>query len=80
MPKNGRPHHPAFPSEACATSMPIGMTLGRSSDLQAAYLLRLPSRILSMAGPESDQCLNWSVRSCLPLRGSSGFAPDSLFR
>jgi hypothetical protein len=43
MPKNGRPHHPAFPSEACATSMPIGMTLGRSSDLQAAYLLRLPS-------------------------------------
>ncbi len=45
--------------------------LGRSSDLQATYLLQLPSSWL-------NQCLCRSVRSCLPLRGSSGFSPDSL--
>jgi len=49
----------------------VGMLSGRSSDLQAAYLLQLPS-------PWLDQCLGQSVRSCLPLRGSSGFSPDSL--
>src|ERR1700722_15633802 len=45
--------------------------LGRSSDLQATYLLQLPSSLL-------NQCLCRSVRSCLPLRGSSGFSPNSL--
>jgi hypothetical protein len=49
----------------------VGTLYGRSSDLQAAYLLQLPSSWL-------NQCFNWSVRSCLPLRGSSGFSPDSL--
>ena len=39
------PDHPAFPSEACVLPCPSGTALGRSSDLQAAYLLRLPSRI-----------------------------------
>jgi len=52
--------------------MPISsMLFGRSSDLQATYLLQLPS-------PWLNQCLGRSVRSCLPLRGSSGFSPDSL--
>ena len=49
----------------------MGTLLGRSSDLQASYLLQLPS-------PGLNQCFDWSFRSCLPLRGSSGFPPDSL--
>jgi hypothetical protein len=47
------------------------MFRGRSSDLQAhSYLPDFPGL--------SSQCL-FGVRTCLPLRGSSGFAPDSLF-
>ena len=42
---------------------------GRSSDLQAAYLPSFPTAFRSV--PMVD------VRSCLPLRGSSGFTPDS---
>ena len=67
-----RCHRPAFPSEACASLPGMGRLSGRSSDLQATYLLRLPGSWL-------NQCLSRSVCSCLPLRGSSGFSPDSLF-
>jgi len=56
----------------CVHFMPeVSKLFGRSSDLQASYLLQLPS-------PRLDQCFTWSVRSCLPLRGNSGFSPDSL--
>src|SRR5260370_1467191 len=64
-------HHPAFPSEACVFMLVSSKLFGRSSDLQATYLLQLPS-------PWLNQCLCRSVRSCLPLRGSSGSSPDSL--
>src|SRR6185437_2204710 len=58
-----------------ATSTPLGGVSecfpGRSSDLQAQpYLPDFPGH--------QAQC-RFGVRTCLPLRGSSGFSPDSLF-
>jgi hypothetical protein len=56
-----------------ATSPPLGgvskYLCGRSSDLQAAYWPGFPTveSVSAVVG----------VRSCLPLRGSSGVAPDS---
>ena len=67
-----KPATPGLPLGGVCISCLLSSTLfGRSSDLQATYLLQLPS-------PWLNQCLGWSVRSCLPLRGSSGFSPDSL--
>jgi hypothetical protein len=55
----------------------FGVATGRSSDLQAWPV--------EMTGISSDPSSRFQrkpvvlgVRSCLPLRGSSGFAPDSL--
>ena len=50
--------------------------IDRSSDLQAfelSYWPLLPSSLTV------NQCFEYGGRSCLPLRDSSGFAPDSLF-
>lgn len=49
----------------------LGTSHGRSSDLQASYLPQLPS-------PFQTSAFVRDVRSCLPLRGSSGISPDSL--
>jgi len=40
--------------------------------LQHSYLPLLPKPVLT------TQCIDYGVRSCLPLRDSSGFTPDSL--
>ena len=39
----------------------------------AGYLLAPASQFIA------EPVLCWGFRSCSPLRGSSGFAPDSLF-
>ena len=55
----------------------IGVATGRSSDSQAWPLHRMAFLLTHLPGSEKTSgCLG--VRSCLPLRGSSGFAPDSL--
>ena len=54
----------------------FGVATGRSSDLQA-WPLRMAFLLTHLPGfGENQWCLG--VRSCLPLRGSSGFTPDSL--
>ena len=63
------------PKRALATSPPLGGVSecfrGRSSDSQAhSYLPDFPGLSPSVI---------LGVRTCLPLRGSSGFSPDSLF-
>jgi hypothetical protein len=52
------------------------MSHGRSSDFTGSHLLALTSSRLRF------QCrlLHMGFRTCLPLRGSSGLSPDSLFR
>src|SRR5579883_1762806 len=62
--------------QASVTSPPLGGVSecfpGRSSDLQAQpYWPDFPGAI-------EAQC-RFGFRTCLPLRGSSGFSPDSLF-
>jgi hypothetical protein len=55
----------------------FGVVAGRSSDLQAGPFVRMAFLLTHLPGSlENQWCLG--VRSCLPLRGSSGFAPDSL--
>jgi hypothetical protein len=43
--KERQPASPVLPLGGVCDSMPIGMTFGRSSDLQAAYWLQLPSLV-----------------------------------
>jgi hypothetical protein len=55
----------------------FGVATGRSSDLQARPFARTAFLLTRLPDPEENQ---WflGIRSCLPLRGSSGFSPDSL--
>jgi len=50
------------------------------SDSARRQVFGLAGHLLAPASQfRLNQCFQWSFRSCLPLRGSSGFAPDSLF-
>src|SRR5687767_10409107 len=53
-------------------------TIGRSSDLQAKRSQSSLVLLAAASQPYGGQCLMCGFRSCLPLRGSSGFEPDSL--
>ena len=57
---------------ACGTSF-----IGRSSDLQACGALRAPTWLRFPIPYSKDQCMGRAVRSCLPLRDSSGFSPQA---
>jgi hypothetical protein len=55
----------------------FGVVTGRSSDLQACPTIESALLLAHLPGfGENQWCLG--VRSCLPLRGSPGFAPGSL--
>jgi hypothetical protein len=56
----------------------FGVATGRSSDLQVGPFHGMAFLLTHLPGfGENQWCLG--VRSCLPLRGSPGFTPDSLY-
>jgi hypothetical protein len=57
----------------------FGVATGRSSDLQARPFSRMAFLLTHLPGFGENQWRS-GVRSCLPLRGSSGLTPDSLLR
>ena len=72
-----RPLLPREPQSRTASPYPVDADRGRSSDFWARPMIGLLLHAASQTPFDGAQC-QWHFRSQLPLRGSSGIAPDSL--
>jgi hypothetical protein len=70
---------PASPRRLVQLHACKGVAAGRSSDLQALPILQIGLSTNPGFPVRERTSASMGVRSCLPLRGSPGFPPGSLF-